>query len=135
MYLFTPLHMIRSNGQRAKKNTKHGFWRATQKCNNILDMSGNTIGIKMPLAYYSKAQNSIPHKTSWLMSEYRLPKECISSPQCHDPSILSIPSLNIHLFFCISFNFNFHFKCFLMFKFRLQGLYFVLYTTTKGVRR
>ena len=49
MYFFTPLHMIRSNGQRVKRNTKHGFWRATQKCTNILDNSGNTIGVKMPL--------------------------------------------------------------------------------------
>ena len=99
MYFFTPLHMIRSNGQRVKRNTKHGFWRATQKCNNILNMSGNTIGIKIPLAYYFKAQNSIPHKTSWLMSEYRLPKEYISSPQCHDPSIVSIPILEYSFIF------------------------------------
>ena len=98
MYFFTPLHMIRSNGQRAKRYTKQGFWRATHKCNHILDSRGNTIGVKMPLAYYSKSQNSIPWKTSWLMSEYRQPKEYIYSSQCHHPSIVSIPSLNIYSF-------------------------------------
>ena len=79
MYFFTALHMIRSNGIRVKINTKHGFWRATQKCTNIFYSRGNTIGIKMPLAYYSMSRNSTPHKTSWLMSEYRLSHEYISS--------------------------------------------------------
>ena len=94
MYFFTPLHMIRSNGQRVKRNTKHGFWRATQKCTNILDSSGNTIGVKMPLAYYSMSQNSTPHKSSWLMSEYKLSKEYISLTQCHDHSTVSITFSN-----------------------------------------
>ena len=53
MYFFTPLHMISSNGQRVKTNTKQGFWRPTHKCNHILDSSGNTIGVKRPLPYYS----------------------------------------------------------------------------------
>ena len=101
MYFFTPLHMIRSNGTRVKRNTKHGFWRATQKCTNILDSSGNIIGVKMPLAYYSMSQNSTPHKTSWLMSEYRLSKKYISSTQCHDPSMVSITFLNyLFIYFC-----------------------------------
>ena len=58
MYFFTPLQMIRSNGTRVKRNTKHGFWRATQKCTNILDSRENIIDVKMPLAYYSMSQNS-----------------------------------------------------------------------------
>ena len=86
--------MICSNGQRVKRNTKHGFWRATQKCTNILDSNGNIIGVKMPLAYYSMSRNSTPHKTSWLMSEYRLSKEYISWTQCHDHSMVSIRFLN-----------------------------------------
>ena len=50
MYLFTPLHMIRSNGQRAKRNTKQSFWRTTHKCNHILDSSRNTTPIYTPLS-------------------------------------------------------------------------------------
>ena len=101
MYFFTPLHMIRSNGTRVKRNTKHGFWRATQKCTNILDSCENIIGVKMPLAYYSMSQNSTPHKTSWLMSEYKLSKKYISSTQCHDPSMVSIILLNYLFIFSL----------------------------------
>ena len=101
MYFFTPLHMIRSNGTRVKRNTKHGFWRATQKCTNILDSHENIIGVKMPLAYYSMSRNSTPQKTSWLMSEYRLSKEYISSTQCHDPSMVSITFLNCLFIFSL----------------------------------
>ena len=101
MYFFTPLHMIRSNGQRVKRNTKHGFWRATQKCTNILDSRENTIGVKMPLAYYSMSRNSTLHKTSWLMCEYRLAKEYISSTQSHDHYMVSITFLNyLFIFLC-----------------------------------
>ena len=92
MYFFTPIHMIRQNGQRAKRDTKHGFWRATQKSSNILDNRRNIIGTKLSLVYYSKSRNATPQKTSWLMSEYRLSKEVISSARCDDPSIVCTPS-------------------------------------------
>ena len=55
----------------------------------------------MPLAYYSISRNSTPHKTSRLMSEYRLAKKYISSTQCHDHSMVSITLLTLIIHFSL----------------------------------
>ncbi|XP_069148407.1 NAC domain-containing protein 83-like [Solanum lycopersicum] len=85
MYFFTYVKMKFGNGNKIARNlhSGKGYWKSTQARKNI-EENDNTIGTKTPLTYYKQSpNNSKAKKTSWLMSEIRLP---INSPLLNNKS-------------------------------------------------
>ncbi|KVH90801.1 hypothetical protein Ccrd_007205 [Cynara cardunculus var. scolymus] len=74
MFFFSPRDRKYPNGSRPRRSAGSGFWKATGKDKPIFASSGSRkIGVKKALAFFigNPAKNV---KTSWTMTEYRLPE-------------------------------------------------------------
>ncbi|GAV87148.1 NAM domain-containing protein, partial [Cephalotus follicularis] len=79
MYFFASLNKKYENGLRANRRVPGGYWKASQKSQDVKDRYRNR-GTKISLAYYMDNYNddvqlhkdANGEKTNWLMKEYRL---------------------------------------------------------------
>ncbi|CAI9764517.1 unnamed protein product [Fraxinus pennsylvanica] len=71
-YFYVPRDRKYRNGDRPNRVTTSGYWKATGADRTIRGENSKSIGLKKTLVFYSgKAPKGI--RTSWIMTEYRLP--------------------------------------------------------------
>ncbi|MED6114934.1 hypothetical protein PIB30_085333 [Stylosanthes scabra] len=73
-YLFSSKEVKYKNGNRMKRTTKSGYWKATGSDKRIVSTSlcnNNIVGIRKTLVFYHGKSPSAS-RTHWIMHEYRL---------------------------------------------------------------
>ncbi|XP_019052656.1 PREDICTED: NAC domain-containing protein 13-like [Nelumbo nucifera] len=70
-YFFTPRDRKYPKGNRPKRSTTNGYWKATGADKDIKDGNGENIGVKKCLVFY-KGLTQKGTKTNWIMQEYRI---------------------------------------------------------------
>lgn len=70
MFYFTKRERKYQNGNRPKRLTGSGYWKATGSVNPIVQ-GGRTIGFKRPLVFYEGSARE-GRKTNWVMHEYTI---------------------------------------------------------------
>ncbi|MED6158687.1 hypothetical protein PIB30_035137 [Stylosanthes scabra] len=76
-YLFSSKEVKYRNGNRMKRTTKSGYWKATGSDKRIVSTSSscnnnNIVGIRKSLVFYHGKSPSTASRTHWIMHEYRL---------------------------------------------------------------
>ncbi|XP_021676069.2 NAC domain-containing protein 62 [Hevea brasiliensis] len=71
-YFFSRPDFKYSNGKRANRTTRAGFWKATGKIRYIkAGESRKEIGSKRTLVFHKKVHDSKPVRTNWIIHEYQ----------------------------------------------------------------
>ncbi|KAG2678467.1 hypothetical protein I3760_11G003100 [Carya illinoinensis] len=79
MYFFSHKEARYRNGNRTKRTTNSGYWKAAGSDKKILSSTKNhEVGMKKTLVFY-RGKPSLGLRTDWIMHEYRLVDEGIAA--------------------------------------------------------